>query len=61
MRMNNAAAEAPTLESLAREMRELQDRIEDLEDLLELRAAVDRNAGKPGISWDKAKRHLDIE
>jgi hypothetical protein len=51
----------PTLESLAAEMRELRGRIENLEDLLELRAAVERNAGKPGIPWSKAKTELGIQ
>lgn len=38
-------------------MRELRERMEDL---MELRAAVDRNAGKPGVPWDQAKKQLDI-
>jgi len=58
---NSAPLEAPTLESLAREMRELRERMEDLEDLMELRAAVERNAGKPGVPWDEAKKQLDID
>ena len=51
----------PTLESLAAEMRALRERMEDLEDLMELRAAVERNAGKPGVPWDQAKKDLEIE
>jgi hypothetical protein len=50
--------ENPTLESLALEMRLLRERLEDMEDLLELRAAVERNRGKPGIPWDQAKVEL---
>jgi hypothetical protein len=41
-------------------MRELRERMEDLEDLIELRAAVERNKGKPGVPWDQAKKQLDI-
>jgi hypothetical protein len=52
--------EKPTLESLAAEVRMLRDRMEDMEDLLELRAAIEQNAGKPGISWEKAKAELDL-
>jgi hypothetical protein len=36
-----------TLESFAAEMRRLQERVEDMEDLIELRSAIERNAGKP--------------
>jgi hypothetical protein len=34
---------------------------EDAKDLLDLRAAVKRNAGKPGISWEAAKKKLRLE
>ena len=56
-----AVQDPPTLESLAATVRELQERIEDLEDLNELRAAVERNAGKPGIPWEQAKAELELE
>lgn len=60
--MSNAATlEKPTLESLAAEIRRLQERLEDMEDLMELRDAVARNAGKPGIPWEQVKAELDIE
>ena len=58
---NSTVQDQPTLESLAATVRELQERIEDLEDLNELRAAVERNAGKPGIPWEQAKAELEIE
>ena len=58
---NPAVQDQPTLESLAATVRELQERIEDLEDLNELRAAVERNAGKPGIPWEEAKVELELE
>ena len=50
----------PTLESLAAEMRRLQERIEDMEDLMELRSAIERNAGKPGVPWEQVKAELDL-
>lgn len=53
-------AEKPTLESLAVAVRRLQERLEDMEDLLELRGAVERNAGKPGAPWDQVKAELDL-
>lgn len=54
-------AEKPTLESLAVAVRRLQERLEDMEDLIELRAAVERNAGKPGTPWDQVKAELDLD
>ena len=39
-------------ESLAVEVRHLRLCLEDMEDLMELRLAVERNAGKPGTLWD---------
>ena len=61
--MSNAAQSSatPTIESLAAEMRDLRERMEDIEDLIELRAAVERNGGKAGVSWPQAKKELEIE
>ena len=50
----------PTLESLAAEMRRLQERIEDIEDLIELRSAIERNTGKPGVPWEQVKAELGL-
>ena len=58
-----ASPKKPTLESLAAEMRRLQERIEDIEDmedLMELRSAIERNAGKPGVPWEQVKAELDL-
>lgn len=52
-------AEKPTLESLAAAVLRLQERLEDMEDLIELRAAVERNGGKPGVPWEEVKAELD--
>ena len=57
---DNATIEKPTLESLAATVRQLQERIEDLEDLHELRAAVERNAGQPGVPWEQVKAELAL-
>jgi hypothetical protein len=56
--MNNAVSEKPTLESLAFEVNRLRERLEDLEDLLELRAAVEKNGAKPGTPWEQVKADL---
>jgi hypothetical protein len=59
--MSDATLEKPTLESLAMEVRRLQERLEDMEDLMELRAAVERNAGKPGTAWEQVRTELDLK
>jgi hypothetical protein len=60
--MGNASTlQKPTLESLAAEMRRLQERLEDIEDLIELRNAVGRNKGKPGVPWEKVKAELELD
>ena len=60
--MSDAAlVEKPTLESLATAVRRLQERLEDMEDLMELRAAVEENAGKAGVPWQQVKAELDID
>jgi hypothetical protein len=59
--MSKNTLEKPTLKSLALEVRRLQERLEDMEDLMELRAAVERNAGKPGLPWEQVKAELEIE
>jgi len=58
---DTAALEKPTLETLAVEVRRLQERLEDMEDLMELRAAVERNAGKPGTPWEQVKAELELD
>ena len=57
---NVATIRKPTLKSLAAEMRRLQERIEDIEDLIELRSAIERNAGKPGVPWEQVKTELGL-
>jgi hypothetical protein len=61
---NVASLKKPTLESLAAEMHQLEERIEDIEDiedLIELRSAIERNAGKPGLPWEQVKAELDLD
>ena len=51
----------PTLRGLSREVQRLRERVEELEDLRDLNAAVARNRGKPGIPWDKARAALGLD
>ena len=54
------AAPRLTLQALHRELRELRDRVVDLEDLRELNQAIERNGGKPLVPWSKAKKQLGL-
>jgi len=49
-----------TLEALRRELVELRQRVEDLEDLRELNHAIERNGNKPLVRWAKAKKELGL-
>jgi hypothetical protein len=53
-------SETMTIEQLASELRELRMRVEDLEDLRDLESAIRENDGRPLMSWDAAKRDLDL-
>jgi hypothetical protein len=50
----------PSLNYLSAELARLRARVEDLEDLRDLNAAITRNAGKPGIPWDQVKKDLRL-
>ena len=50
-----------TLRSLHEEMQRLRERVEDLEDLRELNAAIERNGHKSGIPWAQAKKELGLD
>jgi len=49
------------IETLNKAVTQLQARIEDLEDLRDLEAAIAENAGKPLIPWDQVKAELELE
>jgi len=53
-------ANRPTVRKLHSDLQRLRRRVEDLEDLRDLNAAIERNAGKPGIPWNDAKRELGL-
>ena len=58
---NVASLKKLTLRSLAAEIRRLHERIEGMEDLIQLRGAIKRNAGKPGVAWEQVKKELDLD
>lgn len=49
-----------TIREVHAELLRLRRRIEDLEDLHDLNAAIQRNAGRPGIRWSEVKRELGL-
>jgi hypothetical protein len=49
------------IETLNQAVARLQERVEDLEDLRDLEAAIAENAGKPLISWEQAKAELELD
>ena len=59
--MSSKLSAKPTLKALASEVRILRERIEDMEDLMDLRAAVKRNGKKPGVPWEKVKKELGLD
>ena len=50
----------PTVRQLQSELQRLRRRVEDLEDLRDLNAAIERNSGKPGVPWNEVKRELGL-
>ncbi len=49
-----------TVRELHSELQRLRRRVEDLEDLRDLNAAIERNAHKPGIPWSELKNELGL-
>ncbi len=49
-----------TVRQLHSEVQRLRRRVEDLEDLRDLNAAIEHNAGKPGIPWSQVKKQLGL-
>jgi hypothetical protein len=49
------------IESLHQAVGRLEERVEELEDLRDLEAAIVENAGRPLIPWEQAKVELGIE
>jgi hypothetical protein len=54
-------AKKPTLQQLATEVDHLRGRVEELEDLRDLKEAVQRNGDKPLIPLVKVKKDLDLD
>jgi len=54
-------AKKPTLQQLATEVDHLRERVEDLEDLHDLKEAVHKNGNQPLIPIAQVKKDLDLD
>lgn len=50
-----------TVQILQRQILELRQRVEDLEDLRELNQAIERNGAAPLKPWSKARKELGLD
>lgn len=55
------AAVLQKVEELTKVVEHLQERVEDLEDLRDLQAAIAENGNQPLIPWEQAKAELDLD
>jgi len=49
------------VEALTKTVERLQQRIENLEDLRDLQAAITENGNEPLVLWEQAKAELDLD
>lgn len=49
------------VEQLAKAVEHLQERVEELEDLRDLQAAIAENGNEPLIPWEQAKAELELD
>jgi hypothetical protein len=56
----NDTAVLQRVEELTKTVERLQERVEDLEDLRDLQAAVAENGNEPLIPWEQVKKELDL-
>ena len=57
----NDTAVLQKVEVLTKAMERLQERVEDLEDLRDLQAAIAENGNEPLIPWEQAKSELELD
>ena len=57
----NDTAVLEKVEALTKSVERLQERVEDLEDLRDLQAAIAGNGTQPLIPWERAKAELDLD
>jgi hypothetical protein len=57
----NDTAVLQKVEALTKSVARLQERVEDLEDLRDLQAAITENGHEPLIPWEQAKAELGLD
>jgi hypothetical protein len=57
----NDTAVLQKVEALTKTVERLQERVEDLEDLRDLQAAIAENGTEPLIPWEQAKTTLEMD
>ncbi len=57
----NDIAVLQKVEALTKTVERLQERVEELEDLRDLQAAIAENGNEPLIPWEKVKAELDLD
>jgi hypothetical protein len=57
----NETAVLEKVEALTKTVERLQERVEDLEDLRDLQAAIAENGTEPLIPWDRVKADLEMD
>jgi hypothetical protein len=55
------AAVLQKVEQLTKAVEHLKERVEDLEDLRDLQAAIAENGNEPLIPWEQAKAELNLD
>lgn len=60
IRRSGEIGQPPTVAELAAQLAELRERVEDLEDALDLEAAIARDAGQPLIPWSAVEKDLGL-
>jgi hypothetical protein len=60
-KLMSEAAILERIETLNQAVARLQERVEDLEDLRDLEAAIAENDHRPLIPWEQAKAELELE
>ena len=57
----NDTAVLERVEALTKSVERLQERVEDLEDLRDLQAAIAENGAEPLIPWEQVKAELKLD
>lgn len=60
IRRSGEIGQPPAVAELAAQLAELRERVEDLEDALELEGAIAHNAGQPLAPWSDVEKEFGL-